>query len=72
MKTDAEYVLSVLYDPVSPDLLAIGGAIMLDSFVPLLAAFLDPEFMEWWLYPPFFGYFIASVPGLIRMFTKWG
>lgn len=44
---------------------------MISYVIPLLSSFLVTDFVELWLFPVFAGYFIASVPSLIRMFFKW-
>lgn len=44
---------------------------MIDHLIPLISSFISAEFLDAALYPLFCGYFIASVPGLLRLFTKW-
>lgn len=44
---------------------------MIEYLIPLVSSFITPEFLDLAIYPIFCGYFVAGVPGLIRMFTKW-
>lgn len=44
---------------------------MLDNFIPLIVSFITPEIMDACFNPILLLYFIASVPGIIRLFTSW-
>ena len=71
MKTNADSFLSRLYRPVGDDLLAFGGIIMLSHLVPLVASYLDFDWLMYWFFPFFAGYIVISVPGIIRALTSW-
>lgn len=38
----------------------------MDLYLDLLISFLEGNLIQYWLYVPFFGLFVASVPGFIR------
>lgn len=44
---------------------------MIDQLIPLVASCFPIEYLEFWAYPLFMGYFVASVPALIRQFITW-
>lgn len=44
---------------------------MLQYFIPLIASFLDADWMIYWFFPYFAGYIVLTAPGLLRAFTRW-
>ena len=71
MKIDAEFLLSRDGRAPGYDLLAIGGKMMLPYLIPLIASYLDADWMMYWFFPFFAGYIVVSVPGIIRALTRW-
>lgn len=68
---DADTFLFHCHWPFGYDLLAIGGIMMLPYLIPLIASYLDPDWMMFWFFPFFAGYIVVSVPGIVRALTSW-
>lgn len=44
---------------------------MLPYLIPLIASYLNANWMMYWFFPFFAGYIVISVPGIIRALTSW-